>query len=190
MLNLIIFGPPGAGKGTQSDFIAAKYLLKHLSTGDLLRSEIGAGTDLGLKAKAVMDRGELVSDEIVIGMIESQLETNREFDGFIFDGFPRTTTQAEALDNLMEQYGQTVACVLSMIVEEEELVSRLLERGKSSGRSDDQGREVIQNRIREYHNKTAPVADYYNKQQKLKEVDGLGGIRAITQRLFEAIESN
>ncbi len=188
MLNLVLFGPPGAGKGTQSAFLVEKYGLIHLSTGDLLRGEIKAETALGLEAKAIMDRGELVSDEIVIGMIGSKLDANPDAKGFIFDGFPRTQAQAEALDSLLEEKGESISMMLSLEVPEQELVHRLLLRGKDSGRADDQNEEVIRNRIAEYNKKTAVLKDFYGAQNKCKEVIGVGSIEEISNRLSEAIE--
>lgn len=188
MLNLILFGPPGAGKGTQSEKIIAKYNLIHLSTGDLLRSEIQAGTELGLKAKTLMDQGILVPDEVVIGMISSKLDSNPDARGFIFDGFPRTTAQAEALDKLLALKKTSISMVLSLEVPEDELLRRLLERGLTSGRSDDANEAVVKNRIVEYHNKTAPVADHYAKFGKFKKVKGDGSIEATFVLLSKEID--
>src|SRR4029078_9880499 len=158
MFNLILFGPPGSGKGTQSEKLIAKYDLKHLSTGDLLRSEISRKTALGLEAKKFIDKGQLVPDEVVIGMISSALDANPNAKGFLFDGFPRTATQAEALDKLLELKNTGITMMLAMEVGEEELVIRLLKRGVTSGRSDDNNEGVIRARIAEYHNKTAAVS--------------------------------
>jgi len=189
MLNLILFGPPGSGKGTQSEKLIAKYGLKHLSTGDLLRSEIGQKTPLGLEAKSIMDKGQLVPDAVVIGMISSALETNPEASGFLFDGFPRTAAQAEALDKLLELKKTSIKMMLAMVVTEEELVSRLLKRGETSGRSDDNNEGVIRARIAEYHNKTAAVADYYKKFDKVVTVKGEGTVDAIFGGLCKEIDS-
>ena len=167
MFNLILFGPPGSGKGTQSEKLIARYGLKHLSTGDLLRSEIASQSPLGMAAKSIMDKGQLVPDEVVIEMINSALENNPQARGFLFDGFPRTTAQAEALDKLLAQKETEIAVVLALQVSKEELISRLLNRGKSSGRSDDTNELVIRSRIEEYEMKTAVVADYYNKFNKV-----------------------
>ena len=188
MLNLVLFGPPGAGKGTQSERLIEKYKLVHLSTGDILRSEIAAGTELGMKAKKLMDAGMLVPDEVVIGMIDSKLEANKNAIGFIFDGFPRTIAQAEALDELLSEKKSSITMMLALEVEKEELIKRLLNRGKDSGRADDQNAEIIEKRIEEYNNKTAPLKDYYDKQNKLKVIKGVGGIEAIFQKLCEAID--
>lgn len=188
MINLVLFGPPGAGKGTQSAFLVEKYGLIHLSTGDLLRGEIAAQTDLGLAAKDIMDRGELVSDEIVIGMIGSKLEQNPDAKGFIFDGFPRTKAQAEALDELLKKYNTEIQSMLSLEVPKDELIARLLNRGKSSGRADDRNEEVIENRINEYNKKTAVLKEFYSAQDKCISIDGTGSLEEITKRLCDAIE--
>lgn len=188
MLNIVLFGPPGAGKGTQSQNLIDKYGLVHLSTGDILRGEIKAGTELGLEAKKLMDQGELVPDEVVIGMISHKIEENKHGNGFIFDGFPRTQAQAKALDVLMEMKGTEITGMLAMEVPDEELKNRLLERGKTSGRPDDQNEEIIGNRIAVYQRDTAPVKEYYGAQNKLQDVNGLGSIDEITERLASAIE--
>lgn len=188
MLNLILFGPPGSGKGTQSEKLIAKYGLKHLSTGDLLRSEISQKTALGLEAKNIMDKGQLVPDEVVIGMISSALDANPGAKGFLFDGFPRTSAQAEALDKLLELKGTFIKMMLAMQVSEEELVSRLLKRGITSGRSDDNNEGVIRARIAEYNNKTAAVADYYKKFDKVVYIKGEGNIDEIFEGLCKEID--
>ncbi|MFC6998596.1 adenylate kinase [Rufibacter roseus] len=187
MLNLVLFGPPGAGKGTQSQKLIEKYGLIHLSTGDLLRSEISQGTELGLKAKKLMDEGLLVPDEVVIGMIESKIADNRDAAGFIFDGFPRTVPQAEALDQLLEKYDQGITCMIALQVDEQELVKRLLLRGKTSGRPDDADEALIQKRVVEYNTKTRPVADYYAQQGKFYAIDGIGEIEDIFAKSCEII---
>ena len=189
MLNLVLFGPPGAGKGTQSNLLIDKYNLVHLSTGDILRGEIAEGTALGLEAKTLMDRGDLVPDEVVIGMISSKLDNNPDANGFIFDGFPRTTAQAESLDNLLKGKETTISAMLSLKVEDEELIRRLLERGKNSGRADDQNKEIIANRINEYNNKTAPLKEYYSNQNKLTEIKGIGSVEEIASKLNAVIDT-
>ena len=183
MLNLVLFGPPGAGKGTQSQKLIEKYGLIHLSTGDLLRGEISQGTTLGLEAKKLMDEGTLVPDSVVIGMISNKLDANKEAKGFIFDGFPRTVAQAEALDNLLESKQSAISGMIALVVNDDELERRLLLRGKESGRPDDANPEVIRKRIVEYNNKTAPVADFYKEQNKFKSINGIGSVEEI----FEAI---
>ena len=188
MLNLILFGPPGSGKGTQSEKLIVKYGLKHLSTGDLLRSEIAQQSPLGMEAKNFMDQGQLVPDAVVIGMIRSALETNPDVKGFLFDGFPRTPAQAAALDELMELKGTSINTMLAMEVSEQELMIRLLKRGETSGRSDDTNEEVVRARITEYHNKTAAVADYYHQFGKVVTVKGEGSIEAIFNSLCEEID--
>ena len=189
MLNLVLFGPPGAGKGTQSNRLIGKYNLVHLSTGDILRGEIIAGTTLGMEAKALMDRGDLVPDEVVIAMISSKLDNNPHANGFIFDGFPRTATQATALDNLLEEKGTSISAMLSLKVEDEELIRRLLSRGKDSGRADDQDESIIANRINEYNNKTAPLKEYYSAQNKLSEIEGDGTVEDIAEKLNDVIDT-
>lgn len=188
MFNLILFGPPGSGKGTQSDRLIAKYGLKHLSTGDLLRSEITAQTPLGLEAKSLMDKGQLVPDAVVIGMISAAVDAHPEARGFLFDGFPRTVAQAEALGKLLQLKNADINVVLSLQVGEEELVKRLLHRGLTSGRSDDTNEEVIRARIVEYKNKTSVVADYYRGFNKVEEVEGEGEVDAIFDALCACID--
>jgi adenylate kinase len=188
MFNLILFGPPGSGKGTQSEKLIATYGLKHLSTGDLLRNEIAAKTPLGLEAKSIMDKGQLVPDEVVIGMISSALDANPLAKGFLFDGFPRTSAQAEALDNLLALKEAEINVMLALDVSEEELVKRLLKRGETSGRSDDTNEAVIRARITEYHNKTTAVADYYKKFDKVIMVKGEGTVDDIFTALSREID--
>jgi adenylate kinase len=190
MFNLILFGPPGSGKGTQSEKIIAQYGLKHLSTGDLLRSEIAAQTPLGLEAKKLMDKGQLVPDEVVVGMISSALDANPDAKGFLFDGFPRTVAQAEALDKLLKLKGTQINVMIALLVSEEELVKRLLKRGLTSGRSDDTNEEVIRARITEYRNKTAVVADYYKQFNKFVEVAGEGSIDEIFNSICNVINQH
>ena len=180
--------PPGSGKGTQSEKLMARYGLKHLSTGDLLRSEIASQTPLGLEAKKLMDQGQLVPDEVVIGMIRSALANNPQAKGFLFDGFPRTKAQSEALDALLGQYNAAINVVLALKVSEEELVKRLLNRGLTSGRSDDSKEDVIRARIIEYHNKTSAVADYYQQFNKVEMVQGEGNVEEIFDLLCAAID--
>jgi adenylate kinase len=187
MLNIVLFGPPGAGKGTQSENLINKYGLVHLSTGDILRSEIERGTTLGKQAKEIMDKGELVGDEIVIGMIESKLDDNSDAKGFIFDGFPRTTAQAIALDDLLQKKGTGISGMLALEVEDEELVKRLLIRGQSSGRPDDKNEDVIRRRIQEYNNKTLPLKNFYNEQGKFHSINGIGSIDQIFKLLVDRI---
>ncbi len=187
MLNIVLFGPPGAGKGTQSQKLVSQYNLIHLSTGDLLRSEINAGTELGKEAKILMDDGKLVPDEIVIGMIRHKLETNPEAAGFIFDGFPRTEKQAEALDELLEEEGTSINMMLALQVKDAELIKRLLERGKDSGRPDDQNEEVIRKRLDVYQAQTAVLKEYYKKQDKFEGIDGSGTIDEVFERLSNSI---
>ncbi len=189
MQNIVLFGPPGAGKGTQSEYIIEKYGLLHLSTGDLLRAEIKEGTALGLQAKQNIDKGELVPDAVVIGMIENKVKSNPDAKGFIFDGFPRTVAQAEALDKLLVANNTAISGMVALEVEDEELVKRLLNRGKTSGRADDQDEATIQNRISVYNKETKPVADYYNAQGKFKSINGIGSIEEIFGRIVEAIAS-
>lgn len=188
MLNLVLFGPPGAGKGTQSESLIKKYSLVHLSTGDLLRSQIAEGTELGLQAKKLMDQGILVPDEVVIGMIESKLKENATAPGFIFDGFPRTVKQAEALDVLLSQHGTSITTMIALIVDRDELTRRLLIRGMSSGRPDDQNEAIIGQRITEYNDKTTPVADYYQQRDKYTAISGVGSIDEIFGLICEKIQ--
>ena len=189
MFNLILFGPPGSGNGTQSEKLIARYGLKHLSTGDLLRSEINRQTSLGQAAKNFMDKGQLVPDEVVIGMISSALDENPQAKGFLFDGFPRTSAQAEALDNLLKFKKDSIAVMLALDVSEEELVKRLIKRGETSGRSDDTNEQIIRARITEYSTKTAVVADYYKQFDKVVMVKGEGTIDEIFDGLCKEIDS-
>src|SRR5476651_1571799 len=173
MLNLVLFGAPGSGKGTQSKKLIEKYQLIHLSTGDILRSEISQGTALGIEAKKLMDEGKLVPDAVVNGMISNKLDANKGANGFIFDGFPRTVAQAEALDKLLASKKSFISSMIALQVDDEELMHRLLLRGKDSGRPDDANPEVIRKRLDEYHNKTEIVADFYKDQHKLKKINGI-----------------
>ena len=189
MLNIVIFGPPGAGKGTQSAKLVEKYSVIHLSTGDLLRAEIAAGSPLGVEAKKLMDQGHLVPDEVVVGMIDNKISANPNAKGFIFDGFPRTTAQAESLDKMLLLKGHPIVITLALEVDQEELTHRILERGKASNRADDQDESIIRNRISEYTNKTAPLKTYYQHQGKLVSLNGIGEIQAIFDSLCKAIDS-
>ncbi len=188
MFNLILFGPPGSGKGTQSEKLIEKYGLIHLSTGNLLREEIANKTPLGIEAKKFMDKGQLVPDEVVIGMIDSSLEHHKNANGFLFDGFPRTVAQAKALNKLLDLKKTTIATVLALEVNDEELIKRLLNRGKTSGRSDDTDEAVIRKRLTVYNNETAPVAEHYKKTKKFQTVKGEGTIEDIFSSLSEAID--
>ncbi|MEN9382052.1 MAG: hypothetical protein RI940_933 [Bacteroidota bacterium] len=189
MFNLILFGPPGSGKGTQSENIIAANGLQHLSTGNLLRSEITNSTPLGLKAKTFMDAGQLVPDEVVIGMVDNFMNAHPEAKGFLFDGFPRTTAQCIALDALLQQKGTEINVVLALEVTEEELVKRLLGRGATSGRSDDTNETVIRARIQEYHDKTTAVATYYAQFNKVISVKGEGTVESIYADLKKEIDA-
>ena len=188
MFNLILFGPPGCGKGTQSDKLVAKYGLVHLSTGNLLRQEIKDKTPLGLEAKSFIDKGQLVPDEVVIGMVDSYFDQHKEAKGFLFDGFPRTVAQAKALDKLLELKKTEIGKVLMLNVDEEELIKRLVLRGKTSGRSDDADENVQRNRQAVYKKETLPVAEYYLKLKKVGTVDGMGDIQKIFERLSSQID--
>ncbi|HQW43574.1 MAG: adenylate kinase [Chitinophagaceae bacterium] len=183
MYNLILFGPPGCGKGTQSDKLVEKYGLVHLSTGNLLRQEIKDKTPLGLEAKSFIDKGQLVPDEVVIGMVDSYFDQHKDAKGFLFDGFPRTVAQAKALDKLMELKKTEIGKVLVLDVNEEELIKRLVLRGKTSGRSDDADENIQRNRQEVYKKETLPVAAYYSKSGKVAKVDGMGSISEIFDRL-------
>jgi adenylate kinase len=187
-LNLILFGPPGAGKGTQSEYLIQKYNLVHLSTGDIFRANIKGETELGKEAKAFMDRGELVPDSLTIALLESEVNKNPDSKGFIFDGFPRTQAQAEALDLFLQSKGSSITCLVALEVEENELKLRLLKRGETSGRADDVNPEIIQNRINVYNRETTPVADHYRNQNKYKGINGIGTIEEIAERLCSAID--
>jgi len=189
MLNLVLFGPPGAGKGTQSEKLLEKYGLVHLSTGDILRGEMKAGTELGVKAKSLIEAGNLVPDEVVIGMIGNKISENMDGNGFIFDGFPRTQAQAEALDKLLEEKGTGVSVMLSLEVVEAELVKRLLERGKSSGRADDANEDTIKNRIGVYNKETSVLIDFYSTQNKQIGIHGVGEVDEIFSKLCAAIDT-
>jgi len=188
MLNIILFGPPGAGKGTQSERLIEKYGLVHLSTGDIFRANIKGETELGKLAKSYMDKGQLVPDEVTINMLRSEVEKQADPKGFIFDGFPRTTPQAEALDAMLADFNTQIGIVLGLEVNEDELVKRLLLRGQSSGRADDQDESTIRNRFQEYQNKTLPLQGFYQSQGKYQGVQGIGEVGAIYDSLCAEID--
>lgn len=189
MLNIILFGPPGAGKGTQSEKIIDKYKLTHIATGDLFRKHLGEGTDLGKLAQKYMDEGNLVPDEVVIGMVDEKIkETKANSSGYIFDGFPRTVPQAKALDTLLEEKGEKIAGMIALDVPEEELKKRIKERGKTSGRTDDQNESKIENRIKVYQEETLPVANYYDGEGKFVKIHGVGTIDEIFGKISNEID--
>jgi adenylate kinase len=188
MLNIILFGPPGSGKGTQAANLIEKYGLLHISTGDLLRQEIKDETPLGLEAKNFIDKGLLVPDDVVIGMISAKLDTNSNLKGVIFDGFPRTIAQAEALDRLLDFKKAPITVMLALLVNDEELATRLAKRGAPSGRTDDQDETIIRRRIEVYKNETSPVANYYQKQGKLLNIPGEGTIEETFAILVKELE--
>ncbi|GGC92722.1 adenylate kinase [Flavobacterium lutivivi] len=183
MINIVLFGKPGAGKGTQAEFLKEKYNLVHLSTGDIFRFNIKNDTELGKLAKTFMDKGDLVPDEVTINMLQSEVDKNPDAAGFLFDGFPRTIAQAEALDSFLENKGQNITATVALEADDNILVARLLERGKTSGRPDDQDEEKIRNRYEEYNQKTAPLMNYYKNQGKFFAVDGIGTIAEVNERL-------
>ena len=189
MLNIILFGAPGCGKGTQAELLKEKYGVEHISTGAVIRSEIERGTELGLSMQSYIAKGELAPDAIVLGMVRNYITSHRDAKGNIFDGFPRTTPQAEAFDELLEGEGLSVGVMIYMDVPEEELVKRILLRGKDSGRADDASEDVIRNRIKIYREQTAVVADYYSKQGKYVAVDGVGTLDEVFGRICEAIDA-
>jgi len=189
MINIILFGPPGAGKGTQSEKIIAKYNLTHLSTGDLFRKHLKEGSELGKMAQGYLDQGNLVPDNIVIDMVDEKIDQTSDSAGFIFDGFPRTVKQAEALDQLMANKDMPINGLIALEVPEEELINRILARGKTSGRSDDQDRAKINHRIQVYRDETVPVAQYFDTQKKLTNILGQGGIDEIFSRITQVIDS-
>jgi adenylate kinase len=189
MLNIVLFGPPGAGKGTQSENLIKKYNLVHLSTGDIFRSNIKGETDLGKKAKEFMDKGELVPDSLTISMLEDEVDKHPEARGFIFDGFPRTSAQADALDHFLREKQTSITCMLALEVEESELIARLLNRSKTSGRADDADESIIRNRIAVYNRETAPVAEFYKARDKYRGIPGIGTVEEISDRLSMAIDS-
>ena len=183
MINLILFGPPGSGKGTQAAKLVEKFNLLHISTGDLFRYEIGNKTELGLKAKSYIDQGDLVPDEVTIGMLKNKVNANPDVKGYIFDGFPRTIEQSKALDAFLAEKGNEVSVLIALDVEEEELVQRLLKRGETSGRKDDSNEEIIRNRIKVYHKETTPVFSFYADTEKSVNISGMGSIDEIFDRL-------
>jgi len=188
MINLILFGPPGSGKGTQAANLITRYGLVHISTGDLFRYEMGNDTPLGLEAKAFIAKGELVPDSVTIGMLRNKVEAHPEASGFIFDGFPRTIVQAEALDALLAEKGGQVNALLALVVADHEIVERILLRGATSGRTDDADEAIIQNRIEVYKNETTPVFDYYASKGVSHSIDGVGEIKAISERLYKIVD--
>ncbi|MBV6645224.1 MAG: adenylate kinase [Cyclobacteriaceae bacterium] len=189
MLNIVLFGPPGAGKGTQSENIINKYALVHLSTGDLFRMHLDEGTELGKMAQGFMDQGKLVPDHVVISMVEDKIKEHLDARGFIFDGFPRTVNQAEALDKMLTNHNLAISGMVALQVPEAELRKRLLLRGQTSGRADDQNEEKISTRIKVYEDETSPVADYYQSQGKFNAIEGVGSIDAISEQISAVIDS-
>ena len=189
MKNFVLFGKPGSGKGTQAEHLSEKYKLYHISTGDLFRKNISQNTNLGLLAQSYMDKGELVPDEVTIKMLENEIKENSQSKGFLFDGFPRTIAQAESLDKFLKSIDMQINATIALDVDEEELISRIIDRGKTSNRSDDQDIEKIQNRFNEYNMKTSTLSKYYKDQKKFFEVDGSGTVDEITMRLFDLIDS-
>lgn len=190
MLNIILFGAPGCGKGTQAELLKEKYGVEHISTGAVIRSEIERGTELGLNMQEYIAKGELAPDSIVVGMVKNYICEHRDAKGNIFDGFPRTTAQAEAFDELLKAEGLSVSVMIYMDVPEQELVNRILLRGKDSGRADDASEDVIRNRIKIYREQTAVVADYYSKQGKYVAIDGVGTLDEVFARICEAIDNS
>ena len=190
MINLILFGKPGSGKGTQAEFVKQKYDLVHISTGDVFRFNISKNTELGELAKSYMDKGDLVPDKVTIKMLEAEVEKFSNANGFIFDGFPRTSTQAQILDDFLNSKNMSISMTIALEVDENLLIDRLIKRGKDSGRTDDQDKSKIQNRFDEYNKKTAPLIDYYKSQNKFFEIDGMGEINDISNRIFDVIDKN
>ena len=189
MINLILFGKPGSGKGTQAEFVKSKYDLIHISTGDVFRYNISQQTDLGILAKSYMEKGDLVPDNVTIKMLEAEVNKSSDSNGFIFDGFPRTTIQAEMLDEFLQTKDLSISMTIALEVDEDILIERLINRGKESGRVDDQDKSKIQNRFEEYNKKTSTLIDYYKNQKKFYTVQGLGKINEITQRIYNLIDS-
>ena len=189
MINIVLFGKPGAGKGTQAEFLKSHYQLVHISTGDVFRYNIKNATDLGKLAQSYMDKGDLVPDEVTINMLEAEVEKNPQAKGFIFDGFPRTQAQAQSLDAFLSRKGMNISATVALEADDDELVTRLLKRGETSGRPDDQDEAKIRNRFEEYNQKTAPLRAFYTEQNKFHSINGIGSIEEITQRLMTAIDS-
>ena len=189
MFNIVIFGKPGSGKGTQANFLKEKYSLYHISTGDLFRKNISNKTKLGIEAKSYLDNGDLVPDSVTIKMLENEVLQNKKVKGYIFDGFPRTLEQAKSLDTFLNSINLKINATIALDVDENELITRLLDRGKTTNRSDDQDLDKIQNRFNEYNNKTSILIDFYDKQGKFCSVDGKGSVDDITRRLFDLVES-
>jgi len=189
MFNIVIFGKPGSGKGTQANFLKEKYNLYHISTGDLFRKNISNQTKLGIEAKSYLDNGDLVPDSVTIKMLENEVLSNKEAKGYIFDGFPRTLKQAESLDNFLSSINLKINATIALDVNEDELITRLLDRGKTTNRSDDQDIEKIKNRFNEYNTKTSILINFYSKQDKFFSVDGKGSVNDITLRLFGLVDS-
>lgn len=189
MINLILFGKPGSGKGTQAEFVKNKYGLVHISTGDVFRYNISKQTELGLLAKSYMEKGDLVPDNVTIKMLEAEVNKSRNANGFIFDGFPRTTHQAEILDDFLKKKDLSITMTIALEVDEAILIERLIKRGKESGRIDDQDKSKIKNRFDEYNNKTSQLIEYYKHQNKFYSVEGTGEIEQITQRIYNLIDS-
>lgn len=188
MKYFILFGPPGAGKGTQASAMAEKYRLCHISTGELLRAEIAAGSELGLKAKSLIDAGALVPDEVVEGMIEAKFNSVSDVDGFLLDGFPRTVAQAEVLDDILAKRSEEVTSIVSIMIPDELIKERIRHRASIEGRADDAKEEVIENRIRTYHEKTEPLVEFYCKAGKYNEIDGTGSIEEVRSRIFDLMD--
>ena len=189
MFNIVIFGKPGSGKGTQANFLKEKYNLYHISTGDLFRKNISNQTKLGIEAKSYLDNGDLVPDSVTIKMLENEVLSNKGVDGYIFDGFPRTLNQAESLDDFLSSINLKINATIALHVNEDDLITRLLDRGKTTNRSDDQDIEKIKNRFNEYNTKTSILINFYSKQDKFFSVDGKGSVNDITSRLFGLVDS-
>ena len=189
MFNIVIFGKPGSGKGTQANFLKEKYSLYHISTGDLFRKNISNKTKLGIEAKSYLDKGDLVPDSVTIKMLENEVLSNKQVNGYVFDGFPRTQNQAESLDSFLSSINLKINATIALDVSENELITRLLDRGKTTNRSDDQDIEKIKNRFNEYNTKTSILINFYNKQGKFYSVDGKGSVNDITLRLFSLVDS-